>query len=65
MSEKLKPCPFCGSENKYNHGEVRIHQTMATNYYAVCENPKCEIKPRTKLYQWKKDATKAWNRRAN
>lgn len=61
MSEKLKPCPFCG-------GEAVIHSAYGSNTNAVLYYPRC--KDETCLghnvwqnYRTKQSAIKAWNRR--
>ena len=53
MSDKLKPCPFCG-------GEPYIKQYKDFYLYKViCEN--CYIE--TGGWREKRNAVKAWNRR--
>ena len=57
MSEKLKPCPFCGSEaNLYECKWLGV-----TSYGVECT--KC--KGLVDRCSTKKEAIKAWNRRAN
>ncbi len=54
MSEKLKPCPFCGSEAfLINEGKF---------WAADCENIDCIIR-RTRYYITEQEAVEAWNRR--
>ncbi len=54
MSEKLKPCPFCG-------GEVSIVESMHKGRYVVrCPNWKCNA---TYEPDSLSAAIKAWNRR--
>lgn len=68
MSEKLKPCPFCGGEAYYLEP---IH-TRGTSFVRVAvECKKCGACPYTTLvYEFASDeekraaATTAWNRRA-
>jgi Lar family restriction alleviation protein len=57
MSERLKPCPFCGSKSaaleKKNSGyQVRCHYCGARGKYVVARS----LKSRT-------EAINAWNRR--
>ena len=55
MKEKLKPCPFCGSDDL----EIYIKGT-GRRKYAVCCNT-CDARgERTKI---KEEAATAWNRR--
>jgi len=56
MTEKLKPCPFCGSRNVY-HGSYTI--TKPHIFGADCDN--CDAKGPIK--DNKEDAAKAWNTR--
>lgn len=62
-NRKLKPCPFCGTENSYSHGEVRMHESMGKSYYVICENSDCSIQPRTRYYTYAKDCIEVWNKR--
>ena len=56
MSEKLKPCPFCGSEaNLYECRWLGI-----TSYGVECT--KCDAI--LEGYSTKEEAIKAWNKRA-
>ena len=56
MSEKLKPCPFCGKPPEMNVG--------ADGYMVVCSNFDCMAKVNTWVYKQKWRAIAAWNRRA-
>lgn len=52
MSEKLKPCPFCG-------GEVQLIGEFGVNCPCV-ECPNCKIRT---AWQIRDEAIYAWNRR--
>lgn len=52
MSEKLKPCPFCG-------GEARLSRDFQTFHFVRCED--CGLG--TQFRQWRGKAIRAWNRR--
>lgn len=54
MSEKLKPCPFCGSE------KVHICSDAVGNFYAWCG----PCNARTCKKSTKDEAIERWNRRA-
>lgn len=54
MNETLKRCPFCGGEAKLQKGLCELDN------YVMCLNCRCK----TKLYNTKESAVKAWNRRA-
>lgn len=58
LAERLKPCPFCGSEAtlKPCFGGYAWH--------IRCENPDCEVRPHTNAFTTPEDAIKDWNRRA-
>lgn len=62
MSEKLKPCPFCGGEAiaKKDADKNRY------NWYVTCSYATwdCPCMPSTGYYDTKKHAIEAWNRRA-
>lgn len=55
--QKLKPCPFCGSENL----EIAINSIMVNPYYVWCFDCNA-IGPDEKT---KTKAIKKWNARAN
>lgn len=55
MTEKLKPCPFCG-------GEAALWKTLSGDYHIECINM-CDIKPGTLCYHTKEKAITAWNTR--
>lgn len=63
MSEKLKPCPFCGGKV----GIDNIPDTDGTNYYMIyCKNENCNASACFgDLSEKKTSAIKAWNRREN
>ena len=52
MSEKLKPCPFCG-------GKAEIFE--GNGFWVGCENSCVE----TAAYKFRDDAIEVWNRRKN
>ncbi|WP_172664669.1 Lar family restriction alleviation protein [Xenorhabdus bovienii] len=57
MTDKLKPCPFCGSEaHHYPDGDME-------GYSIHCSNYSCVIN--TFGYLAAKEAEDAWNKRAN
>ena len=61
MSEKLKPCPFCGREVEILNGEVPCR------YYVhhIDESGDCFISPILTITALTKvSAIEAWNRRA-
>ena len=68
MTEKLKPCPFCGGEGKirFDIGDYRTGEYRG--YYVQCGNLDVNC-----LASWisggcfstKEEAIEAWNRRAN
>lgn len=54
----LKPCPFCGSKNLVDHGEI--------NTWISCEDCGAEGPlRRDDLWETKAEAAEAWNRRAD
>lgn len=56
MSEKLKPCPFCGGEAKiqeYNGGFAAVG----------CSNGRCYMHPHAFGFASAEDAIQKWNRR--
>lgn len=57
MSEKLKPCPFCGGEAKNYSVNDKVHRIY-------CGNPNCYIYPDVWHYGTFEDATQKWNKRA-
>ncbi len=65
MSNKLKPCPFCGGE-----AELSMHfwasPTTVVTYYAVCT--KCSCRMQHSGYndeETREDIIEAWNRRVD
>jgi len=52
---KLKPCPFCGSED--------IHVMGVKSYWIVCRNCYAEGPVPISFWKFKKDAIEAWNKR--
>ncbi len=64
MSNKLKPCPFCGSEkvimNREDDGEVMINP-VDISYFVVCN--KCCIEG--PYLDSRKEAIEKWNLRQN
>ncbi len=55
MIEKLKPCPFCGSDSLY------IPENPVFDYYVRCNN--CQS--RSNSFENAERAIEAWNRRTN
>jgi len=62
MSEELKPCPFCGSDNVH----TQLFDVKGTRFwYVACES--CEIALDPLFWDGNKteqDAIDKWNRRA-
>ena len=58
MTEKLKPCPFCGGRAVEDHWEGFMDESF---YKIKCF--KCE--GQTKEYRKYEQAIEAWNRRVN
>ena len=60
MSEKLKPCPFCG------HTERVFLCASASEYFVECRDPDCYVKPEA-MGMWgsEEQAIAAWNTRAD
>ena len=56
--EKLKPCPFCGEEIRK---EISPNEVGEWIFWHVCESTRLLI---AQTYVTKKEAIKAWNRRA-
>lgn len=60
--DKLKPCPFCGSNaiviaNNYRHNQ--------TTFCVKCNNDDCRVIPVTYEYSEMNNAIEAWNKRAD
>lgn len=53
---KLKPCPFCGGNKLVIHGPQA--------FWIVCRECGAEGPTPSSLWKTKKEAAKAWNRRA-
>ena len=60
MSEELKPCPFCGSEN-LRQGNVEY--SFGTDIFIKCVD--CSGKMQLCAEYGETQLIKAWNRRAN
>lgn len=55
--DELKPCPFCGKEAQLDKDSY--------GYYEVgCYNYGCQVQPFTEIFDTKREAIRAWNRRA-
>ena len=59
MSEKLKPCPFCGGKG----GKQTLGKAMLGGVYWTIACMKCHCT--TAGYMNVSNAVKAWNRRVN
>lgn len=58
MSEKLKPCPFCGKKASIQDCSYFGSTPM---WSAMCDNPKCFAY--TEAFKTKKEAVERWNNR--
>ena len=56
MSDKLKPCPFCGKKNII----IETWSSGGPRYMVKCNNPNCPV---PEIWA-KKSVIEAWNRRA-
>ena len=66
MSEKLKPCPFCGEEVKTFKGitaQYSDYRATESEYQVACENEGCLVQPMTSWHLGRTRAIKAWNTR--
>lgn len=63
MTEKLKPCPFCKSENceTFTHVAMTEYGLATGSRYVMCRNCKCQGPEKDS----EEEAVKAWNRRAS
>lgn len=67
---ELLPCPFCGGIqwNAINSGTTillnHLQRDKAIRYQVLCQNKKCDVKPKTSIWITREDAVKAWNKRA-
>lgn len=61
MSEKLKPCPFCGEKAEM---DIKQHVPEGYDYTPRCTNPSCAGRL-TKKWINAEEAIKAWNRRVS
>lgn len=63
MSEKLKPCPFCGVEASVKY--AAIGKGSAKGYWVSCDNGDCreDIECATYAFDTEAEAIEAWNRR--
>jgi len=63
MTDKLKPCPFCGESPDI--GNAVYDGRKAGAYYIACTST-CEVHPELNdTYDSPNEAIKAWNTRAN
>ena len=60
MSDKLKPCPFCGGE-----AELVEHNEGLVFYFVRCKNENCFAGAADVRHFSKETLVEAWNRRAN
>lgn len=61
---KLKPCPFCGSEPLIRHDFLQVGNKMVKGYYIGCPNTQSDCcSPTTWTFRCKKEAIEVWNRR--
>ena len=59
MTEKLKPCPFCGGDAKVLPGSGIFNDQML--WVAIC----VECKAKSRDFWTQDEAIAAWNRRAD
>ena len=61
---EIRPCPFCGSKAKLEHGYLGAKQTS----YVKCQNFECGVKGKdytiSVSYTSDECAVEMWNRRA-
>lgn len=58
MSNKLKPCPFCG-------GEARLYNDGVHGFFHMCMiNGDAMVKIESRFFESDEEAIKVWNRRA-
>ena len=62
MTEKLKPCPFCGAIPDIKRLHLSNHKI---SFSIVCFNTNCFVKPMSEWFNTEEKAIEAWNRRAN
>ena len=60
MSEELKPCPFCGGEG-VAYLVPDYPKKIGPRYSVICNGCGASV---TTIFQYKRDAIDAWNRRA-
>ena len=60
MTDKLKPCPFCGSSTNVE----KFKDTFNRIKFGIeCYYPDCAIQPFTAWYADEQEAIEAWNTR--
>lgn len=59
MSDKLKPCPFCGGKV-----EAFYDSNYGNEWIVICRNDNCDVDASTSFMRTKEQAVAAWNRRA-
>ena len=59
MTEKLKPCPFCGGEAEISVCIPPSHGSQVT-FEVWCSNENCVSR---KIFLTRSEAIEAWNRR--
>ena len=62
-TEKLKPCPFCGSSPILSENDG--NETLPQSWCVLCLDTKCPLDIMTLDYPSKQEAAKAWNTRAS
>ena len=67
MTDKLKPCPFCGGEAKYQTKTKCLgHGEYFDFVFISCVDCGCSVKSKKPYDQdQKQTVTKNWNRRAD
>jgi Lar family restriction alleviation protein len=63
MTDKLKPCPFCGGEAELF--EIKGANSDLIAYMVGCIEGSCEIRPSIQKQLDKEGTIELWNRRAD
>lgn len=64
MTNKLKPCPFCGCKALIKYDFLQVGNKLVKGYYITCPSTPFDCcSPKTWTFRYKKEAIEAWNRR--